>query len=125
MPTYEVLITGEFSAAHQLRLPDGSLEPLHGHNWKVEVYLTGPRLDEMGVLIDFVPTRAELQRILSGLHDRYLNDLPAFASCNPSAELVARHVHDALLPSLGIAVTISMVRVWEAIGCAAAYVADS
>src|SRR4051812_27370017 len=34
---FEITTTRTFSAAHQLRLPDGSIEPLHGHNWRVKV----------------------------------------------------------------------------------------
>ena len=60
MPRYELLLESHFSAAHRLRMPDGSLEPLHGHNWKVEVYLEGPRLDGCDLLADFE------QALLSG-----------------------------------------------------------
>ena len=34
---FEITTTRTFAAAHQLRLYDGSLEPLHGHNWRVQV----------------------------------------------------------------------------------------
>jgi 6-pyruvoyltetrahydropterin/6-carboxytetrahydropterin synthase len=34
---FDITATRTFSAAHQLRLYDGSLEPLHGHNWVVRV----------------------------------------------------------------------------------------
>ena len=42
---YEVMIEEEFSAAHALRGYRGKCENLHGHNWKVEVYVRGEQLD--------------------------------------------------------------------------------
>ena len=121
MAQFEILLTNEFSAAHQLRLPDGTLEPLHGHNWKVEVYLQGQQLDQMDVLADFTVVRPQLLAVCDGLHDTHLNDHPAFQSVNPSTELVAKFIHDQLAPELADNVKISRVRVWETSGCAAAY----
>jgi len=124
MPRYELLLESHFSAAHRLRMPDGSLEPLHGHNWKVEVYLEGPRLDGCDLLADFVELQRRLSTVVGGLHDTYLNELPAFANFNPSTERVAQHLHEALAPGLPPGVRIRMVRVWEAPGCAAAFLPD-
>ncbi len=124
MACYEILLQGEFSAAHRLKLPDGSFEPLHGHNWRVEVSLRGPRLDAAGMLADFTVVQPRLREVTGELHDTYLNELPAFAACNPSTEYVAKHIHDRLRPILQPGVTISMVRVWETSACAAAYVPE-
>ena len=49
----ELVLKAAFSAAHRLRMYDGSLEPLHGHNWQVEVFLVGSTLDAIGVVADF------------------------------------------------------------------------
>ena len=38
---YELRVISQFAAAHQLREFVGKCEALHGHNWKVEVYVTG------------------------------------------------------------------------------------
>ena len=46
---YELKIITEFSAAHNLRNFRGKCEALHGHNWKVEVVLSGKNLDEKKV----------------------------------------------------------------------------
>jgi len=122
MPSYELLLRGEFSAAHQLRLTDGRLEPMHGHNWEVEVFLEGERLNEIGILADFTTLQQRLGKMTAGLDGTCLNDLPALASDNPSTERVARHVHDAMAPGLEPGIRISKVRVWETRHCAAAYV---
>ncbi|MDO9070229.1 MAG: 6-carboxytetrahydropterin synthase, partial [Deltaproteobacteria bacterium] len=36
---YEVKIVTQFAAAHRLENFKGKCESLHGHNWKVEVFL--------------------------------------------------------------------------------------
>ncbi len=122
MAGYELLLRAGFSAAHQLRLGDGRVEPLHGHNWRVEVFLTGSRLDEIGILADFTVLQPHLQRITGELHDTFLNEHPAFASDNPSTELIARYIHDALAGHIDAPIQIAKVRVWETDVFSAAYV---
>jgi len=119
---YELLLRAGFSAAHQLRLGDGRLEPLHGHNWRVEVFLTGSGLDESGLLADFTVLQPRLQQITGELHDTFLNEHPAFASDNPSTELIAKYIHDGFAGHIPPPVRLVKVRVWETDDCAAAYV---
>lgn len=116
---FEVVVSGWFSAAHQLRLLDGAMEPLHGHNWHVRVTCAGPKLDAMGVLVDFTKLKPALDAVLATLHDRNLNDLPAFHDRNPSAENVALLISEKLRPACPVGVVLSCVEVEEAPGCAA------
>lgn len=118
---YEVSVSAWFAAAHQLRLADGSLEPLHGHNWRVTVTFAGPRLDGMEVLLDFVALRKRLDAALAGWHDRNLNDLADFAGRNPSAELVAFTLAARMSDGLPAGVRLQAVEVEEAPGCIARY----
>lgn len=118
---YEVTVSGWFAAAHQLRLLDGSLEPLHGHNWQIRATFSGPRLDPMGVLIDFTRLRPRLDAILHEMHDRHLNELPAFAARNPSAENVAVHIAEQLARDEWPGATLACVEVEEAPHCIARY----
>lgn len=122
---YEVIITGVFAAAHQLRLPNGELEPLHGHNWYVRAIFTGPELDPMGVLVDFTVIRPRVLEVLAKLNDTYLNELPAFVRCNPSAEHVARHIADEISEFGQPAARLLSVEVEEEPGCFARYRPDS
>lgn len=119
---YEVSIAGWFAAAHQLRLTDGKMEPLHGHNWHVTATFAGPHLDEIGVLADFTTLRPRLDAILAEFHDRHLNDLAAFAGVNPSAEHVARGIAERLGGGLPADVRLACVAVEEAPGCVARYI---
>lgn len=120
-PQYEVRVTTWFAAAHQLRLPGGELEPLHGHNWNVCVTYAGDTLDDMGVLVDFVALRARLEEIRAELHDRQLNELEAFVERNPSAENVARHIAETLGAGDQHAAYLRCVEVEEEPGCFARY----
>ncbi len=109
--SFEITTTREFSAAHQLRLYDGSLEPLHGHNWRVKVTVAAAGLDAIGVVMDFHELERWVDAVIVPMHNRHLNDLPAFAQLNPSAENVAWHIGQAVkLP--GQAELVS-VEVWE------------
>ncbi|TWT41063.1 6-carboxy-5,6,7,8-tetrahydropterin synthase [Phycisphaerae bacterium RAS1] len=122
MPSYEVSVSGWFSAAHQLRLIDGSYEPLHGHNWRVTVTYAGEQLDEMGVLIDFTIVKPRLEELLRRFHDRNLNDQPAFRDGSPSAEMVARYFADQLCELDTATARLRTVEVEEAPGCLARFV---
>ena len=117
--TFEITTTRSFSAAHQLRLYDGSLEPLHGHNWKVRVIVGAPSLDSIGVVMDFHELERLVDAILAPLHNTLLNDTAAFASLNPSAENVAFHIGRSLVPSGGV--KLLCVEVWETDGNSAVY----
>lgn len=108
---FQITTTRHFSAAHQLRLYDGSLEPLHGHNWKVKVTVSAAKLDEIGVVMDFHELERRVNEIVEPMHNRNLNELAAFKSANPSAENVASHIAKELqLPN---GVRLRFVEVWE------------
>lgn len=121
---YTVEITHEFAAAHAIVIA-GRREPVHGHNWHVTVHLTGPTLDDDGLLCDFHTVHAVLVDILTPFHNNDLNATPPFDQTNPSAELIARYIADELTDRLGpdMAETakVDSVRVTESPGCAAIY----
>src|SRR5437016_11048358 len=97
--SFEITTTREFSAAHQLRLYDGSLEPLHGHNWRVKVTVAAAKLDAIGVVMDFHELERLVDEIVAGLHNRHLNETSAFAQVNPTAEHVAgQFAHSLKVP---------------------------
>lgn len=120
---FEVSVSGGFSAAHQLRLADGSLEPLHDHDWHVTATYAGPQLDPAGLLVDFEQVRRELERVLADLDQTNLNVHPALAAVNPSAEQVAVCIARKLMEARSGALLHS-VAVEEAPGCVARYVVE-
>ena len=116
---FEITTTREFSAAHQLKLYDGSLEPLHGHNWRVKVTVSTQELDAIGVVMDFHELEHLVDGVIAPLHNRHLNDVVAFERLNPSAENVAYHFGQAL--KLPPAVRLQVVEVWETSNNSAVY----
>jgi 6-pyruvoyltetrahydropterin/6-carboxytetrahydropterin synthase len=116
---FEITSAREFAAAHQLRLYDGSLEPLHGHNWRVKVTVAADRLDPIGVVMDFHDLERRIDAIVAPMHNRHLNDLATFERLNPSAENVAFHVGQTLALPAGI--RLLSVEVWETSGNSAVY----
>lgn len=120
--TYQITIEKVFAASHALRLPDGSYEPTHGHNWPVRVTVGSDQLDAMDCVMDF----HELERIVDGIlapfQTAHLNDVPPFSQgINPSAERVAEHVGQAVAAELPGHVKLIEASVGEAPGCTAVY----
>jgi 6-pyruvoyltetrahydropterin/6-carboxytetrahydropterin synthase len=122
---YEVKIITQFSAAHRLENFYGKCEALHGHNWKVEVFLVGDRLDEAGLLMDFGLLKAQSRQLLEEFDHKYLNELPAFQAQNPSSENLARFLFERLGAALNRdGLKVRRVSVWESDTSCASYYLD-
>lgn len=126
MPTHEVMIEMGFSSAHALRGYQGKCENTHGHNYKVEVYVRGQKLNHIGLLIDFKELKSATKKIVDYLDHKNINELPPFdTEVNPSAEEMAvfflqevgRQINDDR-------VQVYKVRVWETDTCVATYTVD-
>jgi 6-pyruvoyltetrahydropterin/6-carboxytetrahydropterin synthase len=124
---YEVMIEEEFSAAHALRGYRGKCENLHGHNWKVEVYVRGERLDAVGMLVDFKELKAATRRVMQYLDHQNLNELRPFdVELNPSSEHLAGFIlHQVGEQINNERVRVYKVRVWETPSTCATYEAQS
>jgi 6-pyruvoyltetrahydropterin/6-carboxytetrahydropterin synthase len=122
---YELKIITQFAAAHRLENFYGKCEALHGHNWKVEVFLTGAELDGAGLLMDFGQLKARTNTLLEEIDHKYLNELEAFREQNPSSENLARYLFDRLSGTLTRnGVRVSRVNVWESDTSCASYYQD-
>ena len=121
---FEVTVEDEFSAAHFLKLYDGTFEPRHGHNWKVAVTYHADKLDSMGVVVDFEALKPALKKTLSGLSEICINDHPEFkdGKQNPSTENIAKWIHDRLARDFRSPnAKIVRVTVWETPDACASY----
>ena len=116
---FSIVTEHEFSAAHAIRLYDGSIEPLHGHNWRVRVTVGRATLDEIGVVMDFHALHDQVEQILSPFRNRCFNDIPPFDRVNPTAECIAEHIGTSL--QLPMSVRLESVEILEAPGCWAIY----
>jgi 6-pyruvoyltetrahydropterin/6-carboxytetrahydropterin synthase len=122
---YEVKIVTQFAAAHRLENFNGKCENLHGHNWKVEVFLAGTTLDHAGLLMDFGVVKARTKEVLAEVDHKYLNELAAFQDRNPSSENLAHYLYErlgALFNRDGV--KIHRVNVWESDTSCASYYQD-
>ncbi|MCX8159150.1 MAG: 6-carboxytetrahydropterin synthase [Candidatus Pacearchaeota archaeon] len=74
----------EFEAAHKLEGYNGKCANLHGHRWKVVIFVEGKDelIDENGILWDF----NNAYEIKEELEHKYLNEI---LSVSPSAENIA------------------------------------
>ena len=70
-----------FAAAHFITFGQDGCEPLHGHNYRVGVTMTGD-LDRSSMVYDFVALRRDMEAFLAELDHRVL--LPA---SNPDLEI--------------------------------------
>ena len=121
---YEVTIIKSFSAAHLLDKIGGKCEELHGHNFKVEVTVAAPNLNESGLLIDFRVVKKWLSEILDQMDHKHLNELPFFAGINPSAENIAKYICDQMkLKVKESQVQIARIKVWESENAVVTYYA--
>ena len=109
---YTVRIEDEFAAAHFLTRYHGKCERLHGHNYKVFVTASGTNLDEGGMLLDFVILKSALRKITSELDHTSLNDHAAFSDGRPSAERIARFIHERMSAAMPDA-AFTLVEVFE------------
>jgi len=122
---YEIKILSSFSAAHRLVNFKGKCEDLHGHNWKVEVFLKGEKLDGTGLLQDFGEVKARTRELLTEIDHKYLNELPAFSQQNPSSENLAFFLFQRLSAVLNReGIRVSRVSVWESDTSCASYFQD-
>ena len=74
----KLYVTRNFSAAHHLPNYDGACHNLHGHTWKVEVWILGEVNQDTGMLIDF----KLIKNVIDQLDHSNLNDIID----NPTAE---------------------------------------
>ncbi|MFT3788629.1 MAG: 6-pyruvoyl tetrahydropterin synthase family protein [Tepidisphaeraceae bacterium] len=118
---FEISVRRVFCASHQLRLPDGSLEPLHGHNWELTVTVAADKLDGMDCVMDFHDLEKQIDERLKPWQNAHLNDVEPFAGGkrNPSAERVAQAAAENLRLPSGVRLVRSEVT--EAPGCVARF----
>jgi 6-pyruvoyltetrahydropterin/6-carboxytetrahydropterin synthase len=121
---FEVSVEETFAAGHALRNYKGKCENVHGHNYRVQLTFSGPELDSIGLLVDFVAVKKLMQTVVDRLDHQYLNDLAPFNVLNPSAENIAKYFYDEIIGGLALsapAVRLGQVRIWETDTSSATY----
>ena len=121
---FEVSIETHFCAAHALREYKGATEPVHGHNFKVIVTVSGKKVDRAGMAIDFLELKPVIDEEVGRLHYGFLNEnVPEFRDGNlsPSAENIALVLFQRIQKRLPKGISMASVQVFESPGCSATY----
>ncbi|OAF06916.1 6-carboxy-5,6,7,8-tetrahydropterin synthase [Bradyrhizobium centrolobii] len=108
----------KFRAAHRLpNVPSThGCSRVHGHSYRVEVYLEGPVDPVNGIVADFSAIDESIVGIMTTLDHRYLNEVQGLE--NPTAERIAEWIWERLNDGLP---RMSSVRVYETADCWAEY----
>lgn len=133
---YRVTRQLDFCYGHRLLNYDGKCRHLHGHNGRAVIVIESEKLDSLGMVRDF----SEIKQVVAGWIDTNLDhkmllhkDDPAvpvlqqmgeplfLMEANPTAENIARIIHDAALAQ---GFPIVETRLWETPGCFATYRPD-
>ena len=111
---YEIGVSAQFEAAHRLVGDFGPATRLHGHTYRLDVVVSGERLNADGVLYDIGRLRKTVDALMAALHYRNLDEVPGLAGKNTTAEAVADYCWATLAPPLrGQGLASLLVRVWE------------
>jgi 6-pyruvoyltetrahydropterin/6-carboxytetrahydropterin synthase len=97
-PAAHVLRSPQLTAAENERVYGKCANPAgHGHDYGLEVTVAGPVDAETGrILAPELLDRIVEERVLRRFGYRMLNEDPLFAALVPTAENIARVVHDSL-----------------------------
>ncbi len=115
-----------FNAAHRLNNPAWSSKKnkqvfgkcnndnFHGHNYQLEVHLSGPVDPETGYVMDMkILSDLIKDEIIERFDHRNLNlDCPEFEGVNPSAENIARICWELLRDKIDASLQLTL-RLWE------------
>ena len=115
---YEIKVSTDFSAAHNLEEYSGKCEHLHGHNWIVEAAFAYKALGKDGMAVDFKIAKRQLREVVEKLDHSHLNELKVLGGINPTSENIAKFIYCSLRKKNK---NINSVAVWENADSCAVY----
>lgn len=126
---YQVRIEISFASGHRLLEHNGKCIFPHGHTYKAEIWVASESLNELGFVVDFTELKGKVEdwidenwdhaflvnskdgELLSALNAVKGSRIFVFQDENPSAEVMARELHERARELCGIAPL--RVRMWE------------
>jgi 6-pyruvoyltetrahydropterin/6-carboxytetrahydropterin synthase len=105
-------VSQSFDAAHFLNGYPGNCANIHGHTWKVEVTITGSKLDSLGMVVDFREVREKLAKVLEQFDHVLINEIAPFDRINPTSENLAYFIFQQMKKQLE-GFQLKLVKVWE------------
>jgi 6-pyruvoyltetrahydropterin/6-carboxytetrahydropterin synthase len=99
-----------FDAAHFLpKVPqEHKCRNLHGHTYRLKLFLEGEADPEMGWVVDFGDVKKAWKKVEPLLDHQYLNDVPGLE--NPTVENIAPWIWRKLKPELP---QLAKIELWE------------
>ena len=95
-----VRIEARFESSHYLYkyLENGQDEPMHGHSWLVQLFLShqNEKVKADGISFDFLLIRKALDKLIERIEHLCINNLEEFHGINPTAENIARWFYQGL-----------------------------
>jgi len=120
---FKLKVTTHFAAAHQLKMVADKCENMHGHNWKIEVTISGFHLNDASVLMDFGDLKRHVSGIMDTLDHKFLNELDVFSDGNPSSENIAMYIAESLQRRIADdGIQVDRVTAWESENACATYI---
>ena len=132
-----------FAAAHRILGHAGKCAYLHGHTYHLEVTVTAPELDALGMVIDFDDLKALVRKALLERwdHATLLSEQDPLVSAisavqaeapekvvrfanNPTAEVLTREAWEAISQALPSGLRLLRVRIEETPACSSELSAD-
>lgn len=126
----------EFDAAHRIMDHESKCKYLHGHRYVLEVAFSAPELDDLGRVIDFAYIKEKLKTWIDDNFDhtailstkdtelgrgitRITRQEIYYMPCNPTAENIALHLKNEILPSLFASkpIKVEWVKLFETPNC--------
>jgi len=115
----------QIDTSHRLLYYQGKCANLHGHRWKIEVWMEGEPDEKTQILIDYSLIKQVINKydhqIILNAKDPMVPRIQEFHPVittpgDPTSELIASIIKDDLLATCrerGIAATVTKIRVWE------------
>jgi len=109
-----------FDAAHFLPKHQGKCKNMHGHRWRLRVYISG-RVNTSGMLIDFKVLKSMVENLVINLLDHQtINN----RILNPTAENICTFIWRWLGRANMFThsdITLEMIQLWETPDCSVIY----
>jgi len=115
----------QIDTSHRLLYYQGKCANLHGHRWKIEVWMEGEPDEKTQILIDYSLIKQVINKydhqIILNAKDPMVPRIQEFHPVittpgDPTSELIASIIKDDLTATCrerGIAATVTKIRVWE------------
>lgn len=114
---FTVVIESEFKASHAVKMPDGSIENAHSHDWKLKTAVVSEKLDEFGFAVEFGQLQSAIKRVTDKFEGKDLNSLEMFENRFPTTEIIAEYLYNRIKDAVKDIVCLKYVKLTEAVGC--------